>query len=122
MCESAPWGSFSVMVCTECSGISAIVTAIPAIVVAVGSSRTPPGSYLEGVLRRIEYGGAEVNHIWLSIDFTLVAFLVYGTAAFTTVFFVLNCLLLTSELIHLHQVITDEIQDGKVLDTVAVSL
>lgn len=93
---------------------------MPTVVVAVGSANTVPGTWLEEMFRPIEYGGLRVNHLWLTIDFTVIVFLVYGVASFTAVFFVVNCLVLTKELQNLHYVIADRLGYGKMWDDVKV--
>lgn len=94
---------------------------MPTVVVAVGSARATPGTWIEEVLLPIEYGGPMVNHIWLTIDFTVIVFVVYGTASFTTVFFVLNCLVVTTELQNLHYVIEEHLTNGKMWNDIKVN-
>lgn len=93
---------------------------LPTIIVAMGVSLRKPGELLEGLLEPVSHGSEMANHAGFTINFTLMSFTIYGTAVFTTVFFIIHCVIITDELKFLHKMIGDAIDTGRIWDNVMV--
>ena len=100
--------------------VASVITVVPPIAVGAGMATAKAGSLIEGLLIPILHGTLEVNHIILTINFTCISLLIYGTAAFATVFFVTNCLLITEELKFLYHTTAKSLEDSHIWDTVKV--
>lgn len=83
-------------------------------------SRIRPGHALEGLLTSVSHGNIVVNHHWWTVNFCLLAFSIFGTVSFTTVFFVTHCLVLADELQSLFYMIVDRLDSGRIWDVVQV--
>ncbi|XP_055329677.1 uncharacterized protein LOC129582235 [Paramacrobiotus metropolitanus] len=99
--------------------VAAAVTIAPTVIVGVGQGGAHPGEFLEkSVLRTLEKSTPALDHILFSIDLTALTFIMYGTAAFTTAFFLTQCLIVREELCALYEMIEEKLDTGKVWNNV----
>ncbi|OQV14597.1 hypothetical protein BV898_11216 [Hypsibius exemplaris] len=98
--------------------LAVAIAVTPTVIVAVIMSRNRPGSGLEELLTLVTHGDRVVSHNWWTINFCIVAFSVFGTLSFTSVFFVTHCLVLADELRDLFHRISDQLDSGRIWDVV----